>query len=296
VGLIAIASAKGSPGVTTTALAVAALWPRNSLMVECDPAGADVAYRMPGPEGEALDPQKGILSLAAAGRRSLHAGLLALHSQQIVGGLDVVPGVVVPEQATGVRWDELGRLFAEAPGTDVIADLGRVGASTPQNVLLQNAAAVVMVVDTLPSNVIHLRERTARIREQSRPGLAVPLHVVVVAPPKRERAVREVRDVLERASVEFESVHHLAHDPKGAAFFLGQVRGRPDRTALVRSVQPIVSILSERTEKFFRPRTGPGDTGPEVAGETTGGAAEASGTAPDEQADAPEPMPAEERS
>lgn len=261
-GLIAIASAKGSPGVTTLSLAAAALWPRNSLMVECDPAGADVAYRMPGMGGETLDPQKGVLSLVAAGRRSMHPGLLSLHSQQIVGGLEVLPGVVVPEQATGVRWDELGRFFAEAPGVDVIADLGRIGATTPQNAMLQSAAAIVMVVDTLPSNVVHLRERAARVREQAGAvGMAAPLHVVVVAPPKRERAVRETKDVLERASVEYESVHHLAHDPKGADFFLGQVRGRPDRTALVRSAEAIVAALAERTADFFVPRSTDGEAG-----------------------------------
>lgn len=250
-GLLALASAKGSPGVTTAAMLFGALWPRHSLVIECDPSGADIAWRMPGDDGETLDPQKGVLSLAAAGRRSLHPGLLSMHSQRIVGGLDVIPGVVVPEQATGIRWDELAKLFSTAPGVDVIADLGRVGAATPQNVMFQAASAMVMLVDTLPSNVVHLRERVGRLREAWGPGMAPPLHVVVVAPPKRERAVRETRDVLDRADVEYESVHHLAHDPKGADFFVGQVRGRPDRTHLVRTGQAIVNALAERTAEQF---------------------------------------------
>ena len=37
--VIALASASGSPGVTTTALGLAMLWPRPVLLVEADPTG-----------------------------------------------------------------------------------------------------------------------------------------------------------------------------------------------------------------------------------------------------------------
>ena len=37
--MIALASASGSPGVTTTALGLALLWPRPILLVEADPTG-----------------------------------------------------------------------------------------------------------------------------------------------------------------------------------------------------------------------------------------------------------------
>ncbi|RYJ06001.1 MAG: hypothetical protein EON52_08655, partial [Actinomycetales bacterium] len=62
-GLVAFASAKGSPGVTTASLLVGALWPRPTIVVECDPSGGDVALRMPGDDGQPLDPQRGLLSL-----------------------------------------------------------------------------------------------------------------------------------------------------------------------------------------------------------------------------------------
>ena len=45
--LIAVAADKGAPGVTTTALALAAVWPRPVLLAECDPAGGDLVYRLP---------------------------------------------------------------------------------------------------------------------------------------------------------------------------------------------------------------------------------------------------------
>lgn len=250
-GLLVLASAKGSPGVTTTSLLVGGLWPRPALVAECDPSGADVAWRMPAPDGQPLDPQTGVLSLVAAGRKAMHPGLLLQHSQQIVGGLDVLTGVTAPEQAGGVRWEDLGRLLSDAPGLDVVADLGRIGANTPQNALIGHAAAVLLLVDTLPSNVVHLRERLARLRGSLGGPFAPPVHVAVVAPPKRERAVREVREALTRADVDVEEVHHLAHDPAGAGFFLGQVRGRAERTALVRSALPLTAGLAERTAGHF---------------------------------------------
>lgn len=257
-GLLAIASAKGSPGVTTAAALFAALWPRPSLVVEADPSGGDIALRLPGPDGQPLDPQVGLLSLVAAGRRSLYPQLVQHHVQQVVGGQDVVCGVTSPEQAAGLnQWPQLGGLFAELPGVDTIADLGRIGATTPQNALLANASSLLMLVDTVPSNVVHLRERLRRVEESSGGPIGVPLHVAVVAPPKRTRAVREVHEALERAEIELAGAHHLAFDPTGARFFLGQVVGNPDRTALVRSARPVVEELAQRTSGYYVPAAAP---------------------------------------
>jgi len=69
--LIAIASDKGAPGVTTAALALAAVWPRPVLLAECDPAGGDLVYRFPAVGGGRLDPRRGVLSLAVVARRGM---------------------------------------------------------------------------------------------------------------------------------------------------------------------------------------------------------------------------------
>lgn len=251
-GLVSLASAKGSPGVTTAAMLFGALWPRPTLVVEADPSGGDVALRMPGSDGAALDRQLGLSSLVAAGRKSLYPALVDVHAQELVGGQQVLAGLSAPEQARGItQWDELAALFAELPGSDVIADLGRIGSSTPQNVLLERSVSCVLLVDALPSNVVHMRERLRRLKETFGPTSGPSLSVVVVAPAKRSRAVREVAEALERAELEVAGLHHLAHDPAGAGFFLGQVKGDPRRTQLVRSAQPIVDELAERAEAFF---------------------------------------------
>src|SRR5918992_3090911 len=160
-GLIAIACAKGSPGATTTALLFGALWPRPVIVAECDPHGGDVASRLPAEDGGVIDADRGLLSLGAAGRKSLRPELVPEHTQRISGGLDVLAGVRMPEQSAGLaqQWGQLGPIFGGIPGFDVIADMGRLGASTPQNVMLPSATDLVMVCDAQPSNVVHLRER-----------------------------------------------------------------------------------------------------------------------------------------
>ncbi len=51
--LTALAADKGSPGVTTAAVALAAVWPRRVLLAEADPVGGALVY------GEALYENEG---------------------------------------------------------------------------------------------------------------------------------------------------------------------------------------------------------------------------------------------
>lgn len=254
-GLIAVASAKGSPGATTTSLVIGALWPRPVVVAECDPGGGDIAMRMPAAEGGVLDPERGLLSLAAAGRKSMHSELVLQHAQTVAGGLEVLVGVRVPEQAVALnqQWAQLGPLFAGLEGHDVVADLGRLGATTPQTSLLESASDVVLVVDTQPSAVVHMRERARAIANRFEAPRGPRIHVVVVSEVRRRQAVREIGDALERSDVPVVAVHHLAEDPKGALFFAGQIEGRPDRTNLVRTARPVVAELAAATAPYFRP-------------------------------------------
>jgi hypothetical protein len=75
---------------------------------------------------------------------------------------------------------------------------------------------------------------------------------MVVAPPKATEAVSQVRDALRRTDVPLHAVWHVAHDPKGAGFFRGQVTGRADRTLLVRSARRAADELAAAVAPFFR--------------------------------------------
>ena len=129
--LIALVSAKGSPGVTTLAMALAQVWPRRVLVAECDPAGGDIAA---GYLGGQVDADRGLLNLTVAARRTNLAA--ALPSQLVAlddtGSRCLLPGLQDPALAAGLAtwWDRLADLFAELgtgeAGTDVLADCGRL--------------------------------------------------------------------------------------------------------------------------------------------------------------------------
>src|SRR5213082_2278010 len=120
--LIAIASDKGAPGVTTAALALAAVWPRPVLLAECDPAGGDLVYRFPAVGGGHLDPRRGVLSLAVVARRGMQPQQVWEHVQRLHGGLDVLAGVTNAEQGAGLSllWGPIGKALASMPLADVI--------------------------------------------------------------------------------------------------------------------------------------------------------------------------------
>lgn len=254
-GLIALASAKGAPGVTTATLAMGALWPRPVLVAECDPSGADVPLRMEGEQGEVLDPDRGLLSLAAAGRKGLRTELVLAHTQRVTGGLDVLVGPRVPEQAAGMTtfWPLLGSALDGLPGRDVLADCGRIGAITPQLSVVRAARLLVLVCTAEPSSVVHLRERVVALGGLLDPGSPVgtPIAVAVVAPPKDRGAVAEIEETLRRTSVPVRNVWHLAYDEKGAGFFNGRIAGRADKTALIRSARIAADDAAAAIEPFF---------------------------------------------
>ena len=92
-GLLAVASAKGSPGVTTTALALGALWPRPVRARRVRPVrwrrrAAPARCRRRGAR-----PDRGLLSLAAAGRKAAAPRARAAAQPAVLGGLDVVVGL-----------------------------------------------------------------------------------------------------------------------------------------------------------------------------------------------------------
>ena len=167
--LIAVAADKGAPGVTTTAIALAAVWPRPVLLAECDPAGGDIAYWLPAEGGGRLDPRRGLLSLAVAARRDLQPAQVWTHAQKLRGGLDVLLGVTNAEQGAGLEplWGPVGGLLAGLPQADVIADCGRLGPDGPYYDLLAHAAAVVLVTRPSLGEVVRLRDRGGRCPRRS---------------------------------------------------------------------------------------------------------------------------------
>jgi hypothetical protein len=147
--MYALVSPGGSPGVTTTALALALTWPRPVIVAECDPSGGAIlsglfAGHLPAPRGllgVALDAGRGAGTIAG----ELSGYLAPLDDS---GSRMFLAGVVDPRQAPGLApsWPVIAAALA-GQKADVIADCGRLdaGHGQPASVLAQ-ALAVVMIM------------------------------------------------------------------------------------------------------------------------------------------------------
>jgi hypothetical protein len=241
VALIVLAADKGAPGVTTAATALGAVWPRPVLLAECDPAGGDLAYRLPADGGGVLNPSRGLLTLGATARRGVRPEQIYEHSQKMVGGLDVLAGLTHGEQAAGLTWlwGPLGRALAALPHADVLADCGRLGGHAEINDLVAEAELVVLFTRASLDHVAHLRERLATM------GKGPQVGVVVIADPRQYRAsIDEVRRIITATGRQIVFVGGLAHDPKGAELLRGQWGGRLDRSMLVRTARELAGRLA----------------------------------------------------
>src|SRR5690348_14075892 len=291
--LIAIASDKGAPGVTTAALALAAVWPRPVLLAECDPAGGDLVYRFPAVGGGHLDPRRGVLSLAVVARRGMQPQQVWEHVQKLHGGLDVLAGVTNAEQGAGLSllWGPIGKALASMPQADVIADCGRLGADGPLYDLLAEATTVVLVSKVHVADVIRLRDRATAFAAaaQSRGRRNFGVGVVVVADHKKFRAsLGEVQHVLGQANAPATVLGGIAHDTKGADLLSGEWGGNLDRTMLIKTAREVARQLVQGLPPIGNPAepgpaTMPGPArahGPADLAEVTLSAPTVSGEAP----------------
>jgi hypothetical protein len=268
VALIALAADKGAPGVTTAAVALGAVWPRPVLVAECDQAGGDLVYRLPGESGM-LNPARGLLSLAATARRGLRPEQIGEHCQRLVGGLDVLVGLTNGEQAHGLTWlwGPLGRAFSSLGSVDVIVDCGRLNTGTALLDLLREADMVVLLTRPTLEQVAHLRERVTALGAELRGS--PPIGIIVVADPRDYRgSVAEVDRIVAGAQRGHQPpgggpppppatvLGGFALDPKGAEMLRGQWGGRLDKSLLIRSAREVAGGLVGRLTTPPGPRAG----------------------------------------
>ena len=119
--LISFLSAKGSPGVTTTVLALASRWPAPAVVVEADPMGGDM---LAGVGGAAVPATRTVLDLVVAARQT---GVAAALPGQLVRPAPHCPpllaGVGSPAHAAAVPWGQLGAELARLPGRRCVGRL-----------------------------------------------------------------------------------------------------------------------------------------------------------------------------
>lgn len=147
--VIALTSASGSPGVTTTAVAFAFLWPRPVVLVEADPTGGSAV--LAGYFRGTREYDVGIIELALSALSpsdALREAIRLIPETHV----SLLAGTRSRTQAAALRdvWaplaETLGQL--EENGQDVVIDAGRLGLSGSPAALLDAADLTLLVTRT----------------------------------------------------------------------------------------------------------------------------------------------------
>ncbi|WP_157515941.1 hypothetical protein [Nocardiopsis trehalosi] len=233
----ALFSLSGAPGVTLTAMAMAAVWPGPSgaVLVEADASGGDVGawYRLPA--------SPGTTDLAAATRRRTAADPPAdplSFCQTLPGGLPVCAGPASADPAQGavqLLATNSPKLAAGggAPGAPAtVVDLGRLAPRTPTAHLAANADDALLLVGDDLAQLRRVKQSAAALTD-----LIGALRVVVVG---GSGPTSEIASVVELPVWS----GRIPHDPRAAAFLRGEANvNRPHRRPLFKAALALATSL-----------------------------------------------------
>ena len=202
--VVTLVSAKGSPGVTTAAaaLAAAATADTAALLVELDPAGGDLQILT----GVAEDP--GVVGAAGELRRDVSPAAIGRHTTVAPPGL---PALLAPTAGTmaasviGSVLDRWGPALRQHGGT-VVVDAGRWDATQITARRAGVGDVVAVVCRPTLAGVQHTRQMVDRLRDVARR----PVVAVVVG--SRPYAPAEVA-----AELDVPLAGAIAWDPRGAS-------------------------------------------------------------------------------
>ncbi|MFE5291409.1 hypothetical protein ACFQ8T_04455 [Isoptericola sp. NPDC056618] len=210
--VIALCSATGSPGVTTTTVGLATVWPRPVLLIEADPSGSN-----------------GLLAGFLRGAREYESGLLELASSPLpvadalrdvvrpIEGTTVsyLVGVQSPAQAGGLHdlWAPLAEALAdlERGGQDVLIDAGRLGLTGSPDHLLAWADLTLLVTRTTLPALAGARPRAEDLRAPAGQWRQPGLMLIGEGQPYRAKEVTRALGLPVVASI--------VDDPAGAAVY-----------------------------------------------------------------------------
>lgn len=169
--LVALCSVTGSPGVTTTALALGWVWPvvtgRRVVVLDADPAGSGL---LPGHLRGAVPPTGGVLRLAAQqGAQSAQVVLENCIAWDDDHARLLLVGVTASVEARGVGglWHAIVDLVPDLDGLgfDLLADVGRLEHVFEPTVLLEHAGSAVVVTRPTLGGVLGATAGLARLRD-----------------------------------------------------------------------------------------------------------------------------------
>lgn len=243
--IIALASASGAPGVTSTAVGLALAWHRPTLLVEADvtPGSAILAGWCRG----VLPHDQGLIDVAlAAGLGDPLDEAIADHVLTLEGGLRLLAGVASAAQVPSMvaLWEPLAEALRgmDDLGVDVIVDAGRLGAAHGPAPLLRHADLVAVLLRSDLPSINAARGALGPLADDlARTGLGAQVLRTILVGPGRPYTSREVAAVLN-----VPMLADLAWDPRAAEVLsVGAAPGRgASRSALTRSLHALASTTA----------------------------------------------------
>jgi cellulose biosynthesis protein BcsQ len=282
--IISVCSAKGAPGVTTLACALAAVWPshRQVALAECDPSGGDLAAKF------GISAKRGTTSLVLETRRLPASAPIRLseHTQTLPGGLEVLAG---PTGAGASRMvdaalpDIFRRLKADYAHDsvalrDLIVDCGRIlpSASGQVSVLGSSDHVLVVVRPTvegvassrwIAESLNRTRDASSSVTdsESSRGSLIATASLVIVG-----NGPVTLSEVLNTLNLGLLGV--VPDDRIGASGLRGEPikRWRLANSALIRSANAIVGSILKSDQVCRDPEPVSNDAGSTVSASAPG--------------------------
>ncbi len=206
--VVAITSAKFSPGVSLAAYGLAHCWPRRIVGVELDESGGTWAYR------HGLSCEPGLASLAAT-QQPLTFDLASTHGHRLSESKTLV---CAPKEGAIVRAANgwlADRLLAWPEGDDLLADIGRLRCGEIDHVAaLRRADIVLLMTGTRPEELASTASMVVELVSAIRPTAAVHLLFLASGPYSADEAADALNALVRRRIFRIAGV--VPFDPKNA--------------------------------------------------------------------------------
>jgi hypothetical protein len=246
--IIAVGSDKGAPGATTLATVLGLVWPGERVVVELDPRGADLPFRLMQASGQPMATAPSIVGLAIDTRAGSTPPPMDRYAQHTALGVPVIPGEL-SSRANSKMAAHLPAIAATAarwPGA-VVADLGSLQSTNPAMVVAKAAATVLLLTRPTLEGLGHLRDRVEELTEfvgdprRDRTTVGV---VLVTDSHAEKSAIDQTAKLLSSIGSPAPVVGVFTHDPAGAAaLWSGPVSKKLAKSALLRSGHHLVLRL-----------------------------------------------------
>ena len=255
--MICLVSAKNSPGVTTTAVALAETWPRPVLLAECDPRYSDILAGYQQGNG---DMTKGLLGLAAVHQRADIRQEIYNFVQPLGPNSEarLLAGIQVPAQAAAVSvlWEPLSEILptmvVKRRPVDVIVDCGPLFTPFAPIPLIRRADLVILLTGDRLEHIRAAHDAAQTIASQlaaTRPYADPRWRLAgVVIPPGEQR--HNSRKAIQQ-TLEVDVIAEVRHDPRVGAELLGRrhLPGGYLRSGYIRDIRVLQASIDQQLSR-----------------------------------------------